>query len=283
MASPQVEEGYTRIANELYDAINAFPFSKRQLKIVHVVIRKTYGYGQTSDEISLSQLAAASGLAVPHVSAAVSELVAMNVLSKEGGGRSYSLGVIKDYEAWKVTETVRGYQSGKGVTETVRGYQNSNEKVTETVIKGLPKREPQKKELKERKKDSCANGVANGANESANGAFALFWNDYPNKKNKKKAQAAWLKLTPADQHAAHAALPRLTRSHDWTKDGGRYVPHPTTYLNGARWEDEVTPGDTHAKPLTRRERVEANIAASFARARGCEPTNVIAGEFSREH
>ena len=34
MASPQTENGYTRIANELFDAILAFPFSKRELLIV---------------------------------------------------------------------------------------------------------------------------------------------------------------------------------------------------------------------------------------------------------
>lgn len=27
-------------------------------------------------------------------------------------------------------------------------------------------------------------------------------------------------------------------SSDWQKDGGKYIPYPSTWLNGRRWEDE---------------------------------------------
>ncbi len=35
-----------------------------------------------------------------------------------------------------------------------------------------------------------------------------------------------------------AALGDQLRSEQWRKDGGRYIPHPTTWLNQTRWEDE---------------------------------------------
>jgi hypothetical protein len=42
----------------------------------------------------------------------------------------------------------------------------------------------------------------------------------------------------------------------WTKDNGQFVPHPSTWLNGKRWEDEVpeptsTASNVHPFPQSR--------------------------------
>jgi DNA replication protein DnaC len=39
-------------------------------------------------------------------------------------------------------------------------------------------------------------------------------------------------------------------STEWLKDGGQFIPHPATWLNGRRWEDEAPPaaGQTAAPP-----------------------------------
>jgi DNA-binding transcriptional ArsR family regulator len=72
--------------------------------------------------------------------------------------------------------------------------------------------------------------------------FAVFWKLYPRKANKAKAQAAWKKLnvTPELFTVIIGALARQASSLDWLKSGGQYIPHPTTWLNGKRWEDEVS-------------------------------------------
>ena len=62
MSRPQLEDGYVRIANELLEAIIRAPLSKRELMIVLAVVRKTYGYGKKTDDISLSQLAQMTGV-----------------------------------------------------------------------------------------------------------------------------------------------------------------------------------------------------------------------------
>ena len=46
IASPQVEDGHTRIANELLEAMCRAGFSARQWAVVMAVVRKTYGYGK---------------------------------------------------------------------------------------------------------------------------------------------------------------------------------------------------------------------------------------------
>lgn len=67
--------------------------------------------------------------------------------------------------------------------------------------------------------------------------FDEFWDAYPNKKDKQKAKKAWLKCSPKLVKVLQA-LDLQKKSEQWTKDDGRFIPLPTTWLNGARWEDE---------------------------------------------
>ena len=70
--------------------------------------------------------------------------------------------------------------------------------------------------------------------------FDDFWRAYPNKKAKPAAKAAFLKATKrADVAAIMRGLERAKVSRDWTKDDGQFVPHPSTWLNGDRWADDV--------------------------------------------
>ena len=72
--------------------------------------------------------------------------------------------------------------------------------------------------------------------------FDAFWNAYPRKKDKAKAMQAWQKIKkePDVLEKILSALEWQGRSDDWTKDGGKFIPHPSTYLNGRRWDDEKT-------------------------------------------
>jgi len=71
-------------------------------------------------------------------------------------------------------------------------------------------------------------------------SFQAFWSAYPNHKSRSAAEKAWRKLQPDDatQQAIHAALAWQVKQTAWTKDGGEYVPHGSTWLNQRRWEDE---------------------------------------------
>lgn len=72
-------------------------------------------------------------------------------------------------------------------------------------------------------------------------SFDAFWDEYPNKVSKKKALAIWQKLAPdaALVQAIMDGLARAKKSAQWTKDGGQFIPHPTTWLNGEKWNDVV--------------------------------------------
>lgn len=119
MASPQAENGYLKIANELFEAIVAHPFTKRQIKVVLAVVRKTYGYGKKVDDLTSSQLASMTGLADSHCRAAVLELERLRVLNVSRGKYGKCLGMNKDYEQWGVPDRCVPVRY-EGRTETVQ-------------------------------------------------------------------------------------------------------------------------------------------------------------------
>lgn len=67
--------------------------------------------------------------------------------------------------------------------------------------------------------------------------FADFWATYPRKVDKARAEKAYAKAaTKVDPTEINAAAVKFAAS-----SGGKdlqYVPHPTTWLNGERWNDE---------------------------------------------
>lgn len=71
--------------------------------------------------------------------------------------------------------------------------------------------------------------------------FDLFWAAYPKKKAKEEARKAWNKRRPDNLllDAMLIALAEQIESADWQKEKGRYIPHPATWINGARWTDSV--------------------------------------------
>lgn len=69
--------------------------------------------------------------------------------------------------------------------------------------------------------------------------FDRFWSVYPRKVGKEKALAAFAKVEVPLQVLLDA-LDKQVRSPQWKKDNGEFIPHPATWLNGKRWEDEVS-------------------------------------------
>lgn len=71
--------------------------------------------------------------------------------------------------------------------------------------------------------------------------FDSFWKSYPRKISKDKALKSFTKI--------HKELPdindliKIIENHknqdQWQKDDGKFIPHPSTWLNQKRWEDEI--------------------------------------------
>jgi uncharacterized protein YdaU (DUF1376 family) len=94
---------------------------------------------------------------------------------------------------------------------------------------------PEETQSKPKETQPKANQNQNQNNTSI--GFTEFWQAYPRKVGKGAAEKAWAKASP-DLQAVLTALAWQTKQDGWTKDGGAFIPHPGTYLNQRRWEDE---------------------------------------------
>jgi hypothetical protein len=107
-------------------------------------------------------------------------------------------------------------------------------------------KESKRKYINKRRADE-KKGVSQppSAEEPRNGALAntdkfdTFWAKYPNKSAKATALKAFTAIKPSEAlfSTITAALERQSKSLDWTKNNGQFVPHAATWLRGKRWED----------------------------------------------
>lgn len=83
--------------------------------------------------------------------------------------------------------------------------------------------------------------------------FEEFWKTYPRKVGKGAAQRAWhntRKIRPAN---IVAIVESHKRSPAWIKEDGQFIPHPATWLNQHRWEDEVKTAPATSAPSIKAE------------------------------
>lgn len=69
--------------------------------------------------------------------------------------------------------------------------------------------------------------------------FDDFYQAYPRKAGRHAAELAWAKINPTPDLKARiiASVQAWAKTDQW-KDS-QYIPHPATYLNQKRWEDEI--------------------------------------------
>lgn len=73
--------------------------------------------------------------------------------------------------------------------------------------------------------------------------FEHFWQLYPRKIGKDAAWKVYQRRKheiPTGENMA-AILARHAQTEQWQREGGKYIPHPATWLNHGRWADDVTP------------------------------------------
>ncbi|KXK32655.1 MAG: hypothetical protein UZ01_00477 [Candidatus Brocadia sinica] len=132
MASPQCENGYTKIANEILEALIRADLSGQELKITLFVLRKTYGFNKKDDFISLSQMAKALGCLKVRCAQVVKNLESMKILTVNeninGIGKSYRFN--KDFETWNtVNKNINRICFDKqGVNENINHKRNNIQK-----------------------------------------------------------------------------------------------------------------------------------------------------------
>ena len=85
MASPQLENGYSRISNEILEQVAASNFNGGELRILLMLWRQTYGYGgRKKYAISISKYQSLTGMSRQGVIKTLKSLQAKNVIRKVG-------------------------------------------------------------------------------------------------------------------------------------------------------------------------------------------------------
>ncbi|MBI6367386.1 replication protein [Proteus mirabilis] len=137
----RVEDGYTKLANELYEELIGANLTRNQAKVAHAICRKTYGFNKKTDRISDSQLAELTRLPRQKVNKAKNELIAMKVIVKVG----MAIGPNKNLTEWDIPNC---HQNGVIVTKTV------TKSVTKSVTALSPKQGHTKETITKEKKES---------------------------------------------------------------------------------------------------------------------------------
>jgi hypothetical protein len=89
---------------------------------------------------------------------------------------------------------------------------------------------------------TASNSTVINTNETVFVPFERFWSIYPRHDTKAESQKKWLalKVTEAMLDQMQRVITASKQSEAWTKDNGKFIPMPATWLNKRRWEDEVT-------------------------------------------
>jgi phage replication O-like protein O len=131
MAAPQIEYGYTRIPNKLFDELCRIRIPGEARQVLDTIFRKTYGWNRKCDQIPLNQFVKMTGIARRNVVRAIKILEAMNLIfverknTKVGGvdndttvasektlhSTTTYYGINENYDSWAVSKQTQGVVS----------------------------------------------------------------------------------------------------------------------------------------------------------------------------
>jgi phage replication O-like protein O len=251
MANPQLENGYTSIANEIMDALCRCHPGGAEGQILWAVMRKTYGWKKSKDQISISQLCELTCLARRTVIYAIHNLEAKNMIQVErakldGFNEVNVISFQKDHEKWVVQEmdgsarkcasykaTIQkqkdNYKRGV-VQETVSGARKRKRVVQENA-NDIPFLAPTKETIT---KETITKEKTNRSND-----FDRLWITYPKKVGKQAAMRAYkthIKRMPPINILVEI-ISRQKQTDQWQRG---YIPNPATWINQGRWDDDIS-------------------------------------------
>ena len=137
---------------------------------------------------------------------------------------------IANYNAKVANGNQGGRPAMKNLTETEDNLKEPNETETNLNRKNKNKEQDIKETILKDSKESDR-------------MFEKFWSVYPRHEGKQNAVKAFAKLKPDEAllETMINAILKQKQSDQWSDP--RYIPHPATWINGRRWEDEPTKGN----------------------------------------
>jgi phage replication O-like protein O len=117
--NPQLENGYTKIADEILEALARTKLNTQESRMIYAILRKTYGFNKKDDWISNSQLELITGVHRSHCANTITRLIQRKIVTRIGNKIQFN----KMYKAWlelpkQVTKQVMLPKQVQGVTQT---------------------------------------------------------------------------------------------------------------------------------------------------------------------
>lgn len=120
METPQLENGYMRIANETMDKLCRFRIPGETRLVLDAIMRKTYGWGKKEDWISNSQIIEMTGLLKGNVSRSLSKLITHKIVIKTDN----KLRLNKNLKEWasfnKLSKRITSKKLSKAITGVIK-------------------------------------------------------------------------------------------------------------------------------------------------------------------
>lgn len=171
MSDVQLENGYTRIANELLEVIYSTNFNATQLKIVLCIIRYTYGFSRISHNISISFLSKATGVSKRYISDELKKMIdnkVVTVIQEHSTTTSRILKLNKNYSQWigyrTILQQVNNTSTGEQLITTTDEQYFIQERKKDNIKESIPL----KKESKIFSNDEVLNAYNNIINVNIN-------------------------------------------------------------------------------------------------------------------
>ncbi len=193
MASPQLENGYLRIANELLDALGRINLNGTEFKVVLCVLRFTYGFNRKSHKLSTAFIARWCSCSVPTVKRAVKRLSDLGIivsLNAESKGVTSELALEKNYDSWNTDVNFdTGINNDTGIRDDTGLVSTLIQEPVSTLI-------PKKRQYKNKLNILCASPAHESEPDENNEGtkltrdkvdFEKIYAIYPKKRGKAKA------------------------------------------------------------------------------------------------
>lgn len=150
--------------------------------------------------------------------------------------------ILKTFEIEQQIEQQTGNKNRLITVKNWSAYQSREQQIEQQLNNKRTTTEQQLNTEQEGKKERREEGKKKDT-------FALFWSAYPRKAAKGDAEKAFNKIKPDDEllKTMIDAIDAQSRSPDWIKDGGQFIPYPATWLNQKRWEDEISRASPQAQ------------------------------------
>ena len=107
MASPQKENGYTAIANELMDAFMRLNLSEHAWRILFCIIRYSYGWRKKTAQLTCTQIAQSTGIDVRLIPRTLKNLQEKNIVIRNKN----TFRLQKDYHKWSSSVVMKKFIS----------------------------------------------------------------------------------------------------------------------------------------------------------------------------